>query len=573
MTVPRRLCQALRSLCGRRNGFGAPGIWSVLIFAGVFAGRSFAIDGVVWTLDGRRLEGDVRPGSNVLVVARGAAGEMNVPLGEIYRAQFSTNVIAAQTHGSGNGLLGIYFANSNFSSNTVMRLDQGVDFDWRDRAPILGIPKNGFSVRWMGEIEAPTTDRYTIFFGTDGGGRIYFDDKLLADNVPVPRLAETNVVLDLKAGERHRLMLEYIDAQGAGRAQLKWSTPAMGKVTVPPDRLYAASFDTNHVADASALAGTQGLLATYYNSTNFTGNSFSRIDPEIDFAWKGRPPAPGLPTNNFSVRWLGNLLITNSGQYQFQVMSGLPLRLYLNDKLISNPWMVALIHTSEAGLNRSERNELRLEIRATNNVVPIKLWWKGPGFEKTLLTREHLTPAIGPSHEPPGGSWPVLPAGIVLTSGAIIDAPIQSANNSSIRLRGMLATQPIALTRVARIHVKPLTTELALALPKGRAGVLLKNRDFIDGEFAGIENGRVTIESVLFGKRTFELTKDVFAIVLRGTAPSPWRYSITARDGTVLYGKDLRCAPGQLTLAELPDIRVGPGQLAEVARREDRSSR
>ena len=532
---------------------------------------SFAIEGVVWTLDGRRIHGDVRPGPNALTVrgASGADGDVKVFAADIARAQFSTNVIAAQTRGSGNGLLGLYFAGTNFSSNVVMRLDEAVDLDWGGHEPILGMPKDRFGVRWMGQSEAPTTDAYTIYFATEGGGRIYFDNKLAADNFAQRHYSEASFIVNLNAGERHNLMLEYAETGGPARARLSWASPVMLKTVVPSDRLYAASFDTNHTADASALARTQGLLATYYNSADFTSNSFTRIDPEIDFAWKGGSPAPGMPTNNFSVRWLGNLLVTNSGQYQFQVLAGLPLRLYINDKLISNPWMVALIQSSTTTLNKSERNEIRLEIRATNSVVPVKLTWSGPGFSKTLLTREHFSPTIPASREPTPGVGRILPAGVVLMSGAILGAPIRSANSSSIHLQGVLGQRPLALTGVARVHVKPLTAELASALPKGRTGVLLKNRDFIDGEFTGIENGRVQIESVLFGKRSFDLAKDAVAIVLRDYEPIPWRASIIAGDGSVLYGKTFKITDQGIGLAEAPTVPLPLEAVAEIIRRSD----
>ncbi|HWN94547.1 MAG TPA: PA14 domain-containing protein [Methylomirabilota bacterium] len=545
--------------------------WVIGLFVLLLTATAFAIEGVVWTLGGQRLEGDVRLGTGVIAIARGEAGEISLPIADIARAQFSTNVIAAQTRGSGNGMLGIYYPSTRFTSNTVMRLDDTIDFDWRDKEPMFGFPKDGFTVRWMGQIEAPTTDAYTIYFGTDEGGRIFFDDKLVADNTGRREYTETNIIVNLKAGERRNLKLEYSDSMATAHARLSWGSPTMPKKIVPQDRLYAASFDPNHRADSSGLAGAQGLLATYYTSDGLT--SFTRIDPEINFEWKGESPAPEMPTNNFSIRWSGSLFVTNSGEYTFSIMAGLPLNFFINDKRISNPHVVALVQTASATLNRGERVELRLEVRATNNVVPIKLSWSGPGFAKTLLARQHLSPAIASSRETPLGYGPLQPAGIVLLSGVTVSAPIQSANISSIRLQGVLAKQPLPLTRVARIHARPLTTDLAAAVPKGRAGVLLKNRDFIDGEFAGIENGRVKIESVLFGKRTFDLAKDVITVVLRGNEPPPWRYSIAARDGTVLYGKGITLATQGVVLTEAPDVRLRAEDLAEIVRREEGTGR
>ena len=455
-----------------------------LIISAMCAVRTWAAIGAVLTADGRKLEGDLQITNDSLVV-NSASGPITVWASNIVRAQFSTNVIAAQRKGSGNGLLGVYYSTANFGGPVFTRLDEFVDFNWQ-REPLLKAPADNFTVRWMGYVQAPTTDTYTFYFGSDDGGRIYLDGKLVADHWNRRGFEETNVTVRLNAGERRKLTLEYFDLDGPARAQFSWSTPSMPKTIVPQDRLYAASFDAEHQGDASGLAGSQGLLATYYNNDDFTSNSFSRIDPEIDFQWKGQPPMEGFSARNFSVRWSGNVLVTNSGDYQFWVLCGAPMNLYINDQWLSAPTLLAWQRVVPAQLKVAERCELRLEISITNNVVPVKLFWSGPGFEKTLLQRHHLSPAISPSRSAPTIGGPVLPAGIVLANGAIVGAPIASASSTTIRLGGALEKQTFAVFRIARIHVKPLTTEMQMALPKGRPGVLLRNRDFIDGDFGGV---------------------------------------------------------------------------------------
>ena len=529
-----------------------------------------ALNGVILTLDGRRLEGEIEVGRGGLVIKLSQGGTATIAATNISRAQFSTNVIAAQTKGSGNGLLGIYYNTTNCSGTTLMRLDQTVDFDWQDKAPALGVPRNAFSVRWMGQLEVPTSDSYIIHFGTDDGGRIYLDDKLVADHWGRHDYAETNVTVKFQAGEKRKLKLEYFDSIGNARARLFWSTPSMAKTIIPQDRLYAASFDSEHKADSSGLAGSQGLLATYYNRADFTGNSFSRIDPEISFDWKDAAPADGIESNHFSVRWSGKLLVTNSGVYRLYILGGLPLRFFINDKLLSNPLFAgAAQQVVSTTLRAGDPCDLSLEMSATNQLMPVKLSWSSDAFPKTLLPRQHLSPAIAPSRDTPLNYGLMLPAGVVLLSGATIGATIQSANESSIRFQGVFAKQSLPLTTVARIHVKPLATDFAAGIPPGRAGVLLKNRDFIDGDFAGIENGRLKIGSVLFGHRSFDMQKDVMVIVLRGKEPPPGRWSITARDGTVLRGKSMSIEPTRVGITGAPEFSIAPADVTEIAYRSD----
>ena len=524
-----------------------------------------ALDGVIWTLDGRKLEGAIELAHESLIVKSSQGNTVILSVTNLARARFSTNV-TTQSKGSGTGLLGIYYNTTNCTGATVMRLDPTINFDWHEQPPMFGVPRDSFSVRWMGQIEAPTTEAYTIVFGTDDGGRIYFDDQLVADHWTRHDYAETNVTVNLKAGEKHKLKLEYFDLAGNARAKLFWSTPSMPKAIIPQDRLYAASHEGEHQADSSGLVSAQGFLATYYNNDQFTSNSFTRIDPEINFDWQGDPPALGIETNNFSVRWSGKLRVTSSDEYKFYILGGESARFFINNQLLSDPLSLAPQQIISARLEADQPCELRLELSFTNNVSPIRLYWSSATFPQTLVPRQNLSPAtMVPVDEPPRERGPAFPAGVFLLNGTIVSAPIQSANESSIRFQGVLAKQTLPVTKVARIYVKPLTDELAATLPKGRAGVLLKNRDFIDGDFVEIENGRLKLGSVLFGSRSYDLAKDVVAMVLRGNDPTPWRCSIAARDGTVLYGRSISVEPARMAMGGAGEFSIAPADLLEVA--------
>lgn len=535
------------------------------LFALLSAATSLAENGVIWTLDGRRLEGDIAFAHDSFIINSSQGGGVTLPVTNLARAEFSAAPGAATGKGSGNGLLGIYYNTTNCTGATVMRLDAAINFDWRGNAPILGIPKDFFSVRWMGQIAAPTSESYTIYFGSDDGGRIYFDDQLMADHWSRHDYAETNVTVNLKAGEKHKLKLEYYDLVGNARGRLSWSTAAMPKTIIPPDRLSAASFDVEHQADSSGLAGSQGLLATYYNSEDFASNSFTRIDPEINFDWQGEAPAPGIATNHFSVRWSGNLLVTNSGEYKFYILGGEPARLFINNQLLSDPSNVTPQQIIPVRLDAARPCELRLEARITTNLMPVRLYWSGEAFPQSLVSRQNLS-AVAPVavDEPPKDRGPKFPAGVFLLNGTIVAAPIQSANESSIRFRGVLAKQPLPLTKVARIYLKPLSPDLAAALPKGRAGVLLNNGDFIDGDLTEIENGRLKLGSVLFGNRSYDLVKEVLAIVLRGPDPRAWTCSIAARDGTVLYGPSISVEPARIGIGRSAEFFIAPADVLAV---------
>jgi len=63
-----------------------------------------------------------------------------------------------------------------------------------------------------------------------------------------------------------------------------------------------------------------GLKAEYFASSDFSGNPvLTRVDPQIDFDWNAASPVPGLPANNFGVRWTGTITAPAAGDYPFSV--------------------------------------------------------------------------------------------------------------------------------------------------------------------------------------------------------------------------------------------------------------
>jgi len=126
-------------------------------------------------------------------------------------------------------LTGAYYANHEFvGAPTVSRADATVDFMWWDGAPVRGLPRDSFSVRWTGEIAPPTSGRYALGIRAMGGARLFVDDSLVVE------FSDRHVVLtqwatvDLVAGAPRRLRLEYVDRRADAIVQLVWSVPDPG---------------------------------------------------------------------------------------------------------------------------------------------------------------------------------------------------------------------------------------------------------------------------------------------------------------------------------------------------------
>ncbi|KAJ5382055.1 beta-glucosidase [Penicillium cataractarum] len=95
-----------------------------------------------------------------------------------------------------------------------------------------------------------------------------------------------------------------------------------GQYNVPP-----------YLLSANEIAG--GLLATYFADTNFTDARVQRVEtPSLDW---GLYPPEGLPSNNFSVTWEGNIHIpvdtTTDGWLGVAVYANTSAKVYIDDAL------------------------------------------------------------------------------------------------------------------------------------------------------------------------------------------------------------------------------------------------
>src|SRR5437899_1605848 len=58
-----------------------------------------------------------------------------------------------------------------------------------------------------------------------------------------------------------------------------------------------------------------GLRGDYFSDANLTTLVLSRIDPTANFNWQSGAPAAGLPKDNFTVRWTGQVIPRFSEKY------------------------------------------------------------------------------------------------------------------------------------------------------------------------------------------------------------------------------------------------------------------
>src|SRR5215467_6805511 len=95
-----------------------------------------------------------------------------------------------------------------------------------------------------------------------------------------------------------------------------------------------------------------GLNAEYFANTNLSGDAtLKRVDPIVNFEWNNVSPGAGIPAQNYSMRWSGELVPPVDGDYRLGLDTDGGSRIFLDGKKIIDDWaphgersMTTLVH-------------------------------------------------------------------------------------------------------------------------------------------------------------------------------------------------------------------------------------
>jgi YVTN family beta-propeller protein len=281
-----------------------------------------------------------------------------------------TTVPAAQLHTSSTqGLLGQYFTNTTLSGTPALTRTEAVSFDWGTGSPGAGIGSDSFSVRWTGQVSAPTTGSYVLQTISDDGVRLWVNGNRLINNWSDHAATTNNApAVTLVAGQRYDVVLEYYEKSGGAVAKLNWQTPGTTTFApIPLTQLHAAA---------------QGLLGQYFSNTTLAGSPVLTRSEAVNFDWATGAPATGLAVDMFSARWSGRVFAGATGSYTFHTTSDDGIRLWVNGSLVIDNWTTHAPTTNSSlpiALKAGFYYDLKLEYFEGQAGAVAKLAWTTPG--------------------------------------------------------------------------------------------------------------------------------------------------------------------------------------------------
>ena len=275
--------------------------------------------------------------------------------------------------GSGTGLTGKFFNNTTLSGTAVWSLNSAVDADIGTASPSPSVNADNFSVRWTGQLLAPTSGLYQMRTLSDDGVRLWVNGVLLIDNWTDHAVTtNTSAAIALSAGQRVEVKLEYYDRTGGAVIRFQWLPPgATSFAAVPAAQLFP-----------SELPVVNGLTGQYFANTALSGSPVLTRYEAVDFGWGTASPGSGVPADGFSVRWSGTVAPSASGTHYFQTVSDDGVRVWVNGVLMINNWTNHSATTNTSGgiyLAAGSRYTVVIEYYDYTSSAQMRFRWRTPG--------------------------------------------------------------------------------------------------------------------------------------------------------------------------------------------------
>ncbi len=242
-----------------------------------------------------------------------------------------------------SGWKGEYYDNQHMYWPPVMtRDDAEINFDWGTAPPVDWMPDDNFAVRWSREMTFEP-GFYRIAVRADDGVRVWLDDTRLMIDKWQEMDNELHYVDGTYLDGTHRFKVEYFEQNGNARIQF-WIVPTPWK-------------------------------AEYFANTDLNGEPvFVRLHENLDFNWGYGAPFPGLPADEFSIRWTTPQSF-EAGRYTFNITADDGVRLYVDGELALDNWQAANGSESVTRYLPAGEHAIVLEYVEQTGIAQVQLSW------------------------------------------------------------------------------------------------------------------------------------------------------------------------------------------------------
>jgi hypothetical protein len=133
------------------------------------------------------------------------------------------------------GVMGIYYKGKHFAKEIKVKVDDNINFHWQAE-PLSEVPKDRFSIRWLGKIHIPADGTYRFMTKSDDGVNLWIGKHHLISAWWNDKHEDDEQVF-LENGW-HDIRLEYFDDKGEASIQLYWESDNIPHQIVPEKQFF-----------------------------------------------------------------------------------------------------------------------------------------------------------------------------------------------------------------------------------------------------------------------------------------------------------------------------------------------
>jgi hypothetical protein len=146
-----------------------------------------------------------------------------------------------------------------------------------------------------------------------------------------------------------------------------------------------------------------GIRGDYYNGTNFETFALTRTDEQVNFSWGSGEPDPVVGSDNFSVRWTGEVEAAFTETYTFYATADDGVRLWVDGVQLVNEWVdqSATEYRGTIDLVTGNTYSVVMEMYENGGDAVAQLRWSSPSTPKQLIPQSALAPPVKASSPSP----------------------------------------------------------------------------------------------------------------------------------------------------------------------------
>jgi len=265
---------------------------------------------------------------------------------------------------------------------------------------------DSYGQRLRGYLVPPTSGSYTFWIASDDSSELW----LSTDDQPANKRriasvsgyagpqewtkqgSQQSAAVTLQAGKRYYIEVLHKEGSGSDHLAVAWQTSGISRQVIPGSALQPWGSSSGGSQPAPSAGG---LTGAYFNGTNFNTPVLTRNDQAINFAWATGSPATGVNSDNFSVRWTGQIEPAHSSgtqTYTFYTTADDGVRLWVDGKLLIDNWsnQSATTRSGTVSLAAGRKYDIKLEYYEGTGNASVKLEWQTSGVSRQTVPGSRL---------------------------------------------------------------------------------------------------------------------------------------------------------------------------------------